>query len=159
PIATNDQFTVLANSANNVRYPIINDFDQDGDSLTIVSNTAPSVGKVSITPDGKAISYTPSVNSYGTDSFSYEITDGRGGYSWANNTIHNVASPGPTVQMVSPTFGGDVYTTNAGANVTIVAYVDPSAFVTNVDFFLGMTKIGSTTNGINGLYSINWLAL
>lgn len=54
---------------------LANDSDPDGDPLTLVSFTAPSIGTASIT--GNALRYTAS--SVGWDSFYYNVSDGRGG--------------------------------------------------------------------------------
>jgi hypothetical protein len=56
---------------------LANDSDPDGDQLTITGTTKPKNGTVSIV--NGAITYTPSRNYTGTDSFNYTISDGRGG--------------------------------------------------------------------------------
>ncbi|MGC3967443.1 MAG: tandem-95 repeat protein [Pirellulales bacterium] len=63
-----------------------NDFDYDGDSLTYAI-----VGDV---PEGLSLqangsfSYTPPANFYGTTTFTYSVSDGRGGSDEAQVTIH-----------------------------------------------------------------------
>lgn len=53
---------------------LANDSDADGDPLTIASVTAPEHGTTSI--EWSKIRYAPDPNTYGTDSFSYTVTDG-----------------------------------------------------------------------------------
>merc|ERR1719408_113874 len=63
-----------------------NDFDTDGDSISIVSSTAPSNGAVVTNADG-TMTYTPNNGFSGMDTYSYTITDGNGGYDSATVTI------------------------------------------------------------------------
>ncbi|MBD2843552.1 Ig-like domain-containing protein, partial [Erythrobacter rubeus] len=58
-----------------------NDFDGDGDSLTVISASANN-GTVTINPNG-SLNYTPNLNFNGNDSITYTISDGRGGTSAA----------------------------------------------------------------------------
>lgn len=52
--------------------------DADGDSLTYLSDSAPSHGSVTVNPDG-TWTYTPAADYVGTDSFSIAVDDGNGG--------------------------------------------------------------------------------
>ena len=63
-----------------------NDTDPDGDSLSIVSNSNPAKGDLTVGSDG-SFTYTPSLNYNGTDSFSYTISDGNGGTANATASI------------------------------------------------------------------------
>ncbi|MEX2032309.1 MAG: cadherin-like domain-containing protein [Dehalococcoidia bacterium] len=73
PVATDDTYDVTKNTpkAMDVR---ANDTDVDGDTLTIVSTTAPAHGTVAI-GDSK-VTYTPIEGYVGADVFTYTITDG-----------------------------------------------------------------------------------
>ncbi|HIB48713.1 MAG TPA: tandem-95 repeat protein [Flavobacteriaceae bacterium] len=51
-----------------------NDFDPDGDMITVTANTPPSNGSVSINPDG-TYTYTPDPGFEGEDTFTYTICD------------------------------------------------------------------------------------
>jgi hypothetical protein len=66
-----------------------NDSDPDGDLLTLDSVTQPSHGTVMT--NGDTATYTPAANFHGEDSFTYAISDGRGGTSTA--TISIVVAP------------------------------------------------------------------
>ncbi|MCX6879883.1 MAG: Ig-like domain-containing protein [Verrucomicrobia bacterium] len=63
-----------------------NDFDADFDSLRIISIGNAGYGTVSAGTDGR-ITYTPSVDFAGTDSFTYTVGDGRGGSRTATVTV------------------------------------------------------------------------
>ncbi len=92
-----------------------NDSDPDGDTLTV--NTVPvsdvSDGVLELMENG-VFTYTPDPNFNGTDQFTYEVSDGRGGFAEAVVTI--------TVESVEddPIAGDDAYTVNAGETLTTV---------------------------------------
>ena len=95
PMAVDDSITTDANK------PIIisaatllaNDTDVDtGDVFNITSWTAPSHGSL-VDNGNNTYTYTPTANYFGTDSFTYTVTDAHGGSSTAsvNITINAVA--------------------------------------------------------------------
>ncbi len=59
---------------------LANDTDPDGDTLTAVAGTFATAqgGSVTINADGSYV-YTPAANFSGTDSFTYTVSDGKGG--------------------------------------------------------------------------------
>lgn len=65
---------------------VANDTDADGDSLTVIEVGAANNGTVEIVDN--QILYTPEENWSGTDSFTYTIFDGDGGYDTATATIN-----------------------------------------------------------------------
>ncbi|MDR2244739.1 MAG: OmpA family protein [Burkholderiales bacterium] len=65
---------------------LANDYDPDGDTLTIVSFTSPRHG--TITQNGNILTYKCHGNYIGFDSFQYTITDGYGGYATATVTVY-----------------------------------------------------------------------
>jgi large repetitive protein len=84
PVATND--TATTNEDTPVTVAVLaNDTDIDGDPLTVVSATAAN-GTVVINPNG-TITYTPNANFNGTDTITYQISDGKGGFSTATVTV------------------------------------------------------------------------
>ncbi|HMN94197.1 MAG TPA: tandem-95 repeat protein, partial [Hydrogenophaga sp.] len=64
---------------------LANDTDVDGDALTVTSAVAAN-GTVVINADG-TITYTPNADFNGTDTISYEISDGQGGTATATVTV------------------------------------------------------------------------
>lgn len=85
PQASDDQFTVETDSADNAFDVLANDSDADGDTLSIVSVTQPANGQASVS--GDQVLYTPSAGFIGTDSFSYTVEDGFGGQASATVTV------------------------------------------------------------------------
>jgi len=63
-----------------------NDSDDDGDPIEVIAFTAPTEGALVLTETG-AFSYTPAEDFFGTDSFTYTISDGNGETSTATVTI------------------------------------------------------------------------
>lgn len=160
PVANTDRPTVLANSINNVIDVLANDTDPDNDALTIIAIAPPNVpvhGTSEIINNGKAIRYTPvpNIRGYPADGFSYQISDGKGGTAWGGVLVTVDASDMPFVQIIAPPNG---HPTNAGSLVNIRAEVTPSANIVKVEFYRGLEKIGEVTNGVNGVYTLEWIA-
>lgn len=65
---------------------LANDSDPDGDPLTVSAITTPGNGMVRINANG-TVTYTPNTGFTGRDSFSYTISDGRGGTDTATVTV------------------------------------------------------------------------
>ena len=78
PVAADDAFSVAEDGVLNDDV-LFNDSDLDGDTLTV--NTTPVVdpsnGAVALNADG-TFTYTPNANFFGSDSFTYQVTDGNG---------------------------------------------------------------------------------
>lgn len=89
PIANNDSVSTLEDTAAIISV-LSNDADPDNDSLTVISVTQPGNGAV-VLNSNNTITYTPSANYFGSDSFSYTISDGNGGTSTATVNV-NVTS-------------------------------------------------------------------
>jgi hypothetical protein len=85
PTARNDSATVKKNKS--VRISVLaNDSDPDGDALTITRATDPPHGSVTV-DRGLSLTYRPDQGFVGTDTFTYEISDGKGGVAVAQVTI------------------------------------------------------------------------
>ncbi|MBC7986536.1 MAG: tandem-95 repeat protein [Sphingomonadaceae bacterium] len=93
-----------------------NDSDPDGDPLTIAALGAAAHGAVSIDETG-AILYTPDADYAGSDSFSYTLSDGRGGE--ASATVFVTITP----VNESPVAGDDdaVVTEDETVNIAVLA--------------------------------------
>jgi hypothetical protein len=65
---------------------LANDRDPDGDPLTLTGVSAGSANGGAVTK-GSAITYTPPAGFVGSDSFTYSISDGRGGTATASVTV------------------------------------------------------------------------
>lgn len=118
PMAQNDSFTtnedvvktgnVLADNGNGT------DTDPDNDVIVVTTGTFNSAegGLVTLGSDGD-FSYTPLSNFYGTDSFSYEISDGRGGADMAIVTI-TVSSVNDAPEAQTDSYNGPYNTAVTG---------------------------------------------
>lgn len=75
PIATNDSFTTPEDVVltDNV---LANDTDPERDPLTVSLITGPQSGSLNLQPNG-TFTYTPAANSWGSDWFTYRISDGQ----------------------------------------------------------------------------------
>ncbi|WP_128107313.1 Ig-like domain-containing protein [Mycolicibacterium elephantis] len=85
PVAVDDIVRVDENSTTNVIDVLGNDTDADGDDLSVTAVGPAGNGTVKLT-DG-VVTYTPSPDFDGTDSFTYTIGDGRGGSATATVTV------------------------------------------------------------------------
>jgi hypothetical protein len=105
PVAVNDEITVFTNSSNNKFDVLKNDYDPDGNNLTINSVTQPLHGVSS--QDGTAVYYTPHTSYTGSDSFTYNISDGHGGNAKATVIITVTLNDNPpyTASNSTPTNG------------------------------------------------------
>src|SRR5262249_10874041 len=83
---------------------LANDTDPDGDALVISSPGSASHGSVAI-ESGK-VRYTPAANYFGSDAFTYQISDGRGGFASASVAV-TVLSVNDPPRLVSPAPAGN----------------------------------------------------
>ncbi|MFN8489605.1 MAG: cadherin-like domain-containing protein [Caldilineaceae bacterium] len=93
---------------------LANDTDANGDALTITSVSKPQFGTA--TTNGQTVTYTPNAAFVGNDSFSYFVSDGKGGTAAGSVTV---AVNGPGGPNQAPTAANDTATANAGSPVTI----------------------------------------
>ena len=85
PVAKDDTYMVSGTTGTPLLSVLTNDTDPDGDGLRVLSITQPAGGNgtVSILSSGSGVAFVPK-NVFTTDTFSYTITDGKGGNSTAN---------------------------------------------------------------------------
>ncbi len=84
PVAQDDSTTVEMNSTDNTIDVLANDSDPDGDALSVTAVSMPAHGGAAST--GSGVAYTPAADYVGPDSFTYTVSDGRGGSATA--TVH-----------------------------------------------------------------------
>ena len=88
PVAVDDTPPLIAEDAAATSIDVLsNDSDPDGNPLTIVSVTQGAIGSVVITGGGTGLTYQPSADLNGADSFQYTIDDGNGGQATATVNI------------------------------------------------------------------------
>ena len=85
-----------------------NDNDRDGDELTVTLTTDVRNGALVLNADG-TFDYTPDADFFGTDSFTYEVSDGNGGTDTATATITvNAVNDAPVAASDSAATNEDV---------------------------------------------------
>ena len=106
PNAANDVATTNQNTPVTI-VVLANDSDADGDTLTVTNTTQGGTGAVAINV-GNTMTYSPNAGFTGPDSFTYTISDGRGGSASAtvNVTVLQVNRP-PTVIVQNLTRNAD----------------------------------------------------
>ena len=120
PVANNDTATVTEDSLVGVAIDVVaNDTDIDGTvNVTTVVASAPAHGSVVVNPTTGVVTYTPSANFSGTDTFTYTVKDNSG-------TTSNVATVtvSVTAQNDAPVAVDDTVaaTANAVANFNVLA--------------------------------------
>ncbi len=114
PVAVNNSYSTNEDTPLSVAVAgvLANDTDVEGDSLNALLVSGPTNGSLTLNANG-TFSYTPNANFYGTDSFTYQASDGS-----ANS---NVASVTITVNPVNdaPAAAADSYTTNEDATLSV----------------------------------------
>ncbi|MHA6316122.1 Ig-like domain-containing protein, partial [Altererythrobacter sp. CAU 1778] len=121
PVAANDTATVLEDGA--VVIPVLdNDSDPDGDALTVISASAAN-GTVTINADG-TITYTPNADFNGSDTITYQISDGEGGFDTA--TVAVTVTPVNDAPVAAP------LTNQSDSDADVVSVPVASAF-TDID--------------------------
>ncbi|MBR9828639.1 MAG: tandem-95 repeat protein [Oceanospirillales bacterium] len=97
---------------------LANDSDPDGDRLSVTAANAVN-GRAVINAD-QSITYTPAAGFSGLASFSYSISDGKGGTDSASISIDVAASPEPTPEPnEAPIAGNDTAVTAFETSVSI----------------------------------------
>jgi VCBS repeat-containing protein len=80
PVATNDSYTTGQNTpltVNAAQGLLANDSDPDGDQLIVAgNNTSPAHGTLALAENGSFV-YTPNAGFNGTDTFTYQASDGQ----------------------------------------------------------------------------------
>jgi hypothetical protein len=66
---------------------LANDYDADGDPLTIIAAGTPTARRATVTTDGKSVYYAAPPGFRGTDSFTYTISDPYGATAQAKVTV------------------------------------------------------------------------
>lgn len=84
PLARDDTFVVLAGQTNELDV-LRNDADPDGNSLTLISATAPLFGSVEIAGNKAWFAAPPAI--FGLTTFTYTVSDGRGGTATGTVTL------------------------------------------------------------------------
>ena len=149
PIAAADATTIAEDGSATIEV-LANDTDADGDPLAITGTAAPGNGSVSIDDNGTPIDqtddrivYTPNADFNGADSFTYIISDGRGGT--ATGTVDVTVTPVPD----APIAAGDTASAQLGTPVIIPVLAN------DTDADGDPLQVIAVTPGSNGAVAIN----
>ncbi len=91
PVAANDSITTQQNVAVTINV-LANDSDPDGDPLQLIAIAYGVNGFPTANPNG-TVTYVPAAGFIGSDSFSYTVSDGRGGTDGATVSVTVTAPP------------------------------------------------------------------
>jgi hypothetical protein len=143
-----------------------NDSDPDGDALTVTNVSDPPHGAAAINPNN-TVTYTPDNHYFGSDSFTYTISDGRGGTDTATVgvTVNRPANRAPdAVDDSATTQQSTAVTINVLGNdsdpdgdpLTVTAVSDPphGTAVRNADNSVTYTPDGGYSGGDGFTYTI-----
>ena len=138
PIAGNDKFAISEDGKLTVPASGVlnNDSDGNGDPLSVSLIGGPSNGTLTLNPNGRFV-YTPNANYNGTDSFTYQVSDGNGGFDSATVTLTVTAvndapvltAPGPiavTEDTAAAISGISVADIDVGTGLVTVTLAVPS---------------------------------
>ncbi|WP_244443083.1 DUF4082 domain-containing protein [Bradyrhizobium sp. Ai1a-2] len=151
PVANNDSgYTTTQNTALTIAASALlaNDTDPNGDPLTITGASGAVNGTVSFNAQTNVVTFTPTAGYTGAASFSYAISDGRGGTAsaTANLTVNPAANQPPVANNDSG------YSTTQNTAVTIAA----SALLANdTDPNGDPLTITGASGAVNGTVSFN----
>jgi hypothetical protein len=84
PIARPDSFSVVAGVETTLQV-LQNDTDPDGNGLTLVSVSTPLFGTARVV--GNAVAFLAPLGALGQSTFTYEVSDGRGGLATGTVTL------------------------------------------------------------------------
>lgn len=121
PVAANDTATVVTGQSASIAVTV-NDSDPDGDTFGVTAASSPQHGVTVI--EGGAVRYTPGAGYVGSDSFTYTVTDARGGTAVASVAVTVVAGPVPGNR--APIAVDDAVTTAPATAVTVALLVNDS---------------------------------
>ncbi|MCP4361103.1 MAG: tandem-95 repeat protein, partial [Chloroflexi bacterium] len=146
PISLGDVYTATEDIPLNVTLPTLldNDIDQDGDPITATLDSQPLSGTLVLNAAGTFV-YTPTLNFYGIDSFTYRATDGFNYSPPVTVTLNVTPVNDPPIAVDDTVF------TYAGVAVT----TDVLANDINVDGNLDTFFVESISQPVSGTAQIN----
>ena len=154
PVAVADNVTSPEDTSVSIAV-LANDTDQDVDPLSVSGVTAATNGLVTINAGGLGVSYLPKLNYNGLDSFTYTISDGKGGSATA--TVSLIVSP----VNDAPVAGPDSALTITGGTISIPVLtndtdVDVPKDTLTVSVAGSLPALGAvTTDGLTVTYKAN----
>ncbi|MFZ3008748.1 MAG: Ig-like domain-containing protein, partial [Phenylobacterium sp.] len=147
PVAVNDTTSTPSNVAQTFD-PRTNDTDPDGDNLTVSAVGTPGHGTVTIGSGGANVVYTAAVGYLGADSFTYTVSDGRGGSSIATVSV-DVTAPTNTWSATAKSSSISLSNGNLTASNTASCCSDRTARA-EISRTSGKVRFEVTVTGIHG---------
>lgn len=152
PVAGDDSgLTISRNSTLTISIATLlaNDTDANGDALTISAVGNALNGTVTLNKQAGTITFTPAANYAGPASFTYTLSDGRGGTDQANVSL--TVDPGPAGQSLftaseGPT-GGSVQE-NSALELGMKFSASASGTITGIRFYKAAGDTGPHTGSI-----------
>lgn len=145
PVAVSDTVTIDEGVPATIKV-LANDTDPDGDTLSVTAVSTPANG--TIFNDINSIRYYPKAGFYGKDSFSYTISDGKGGSATANVEV----TVNPIIKINNPpTAVNDSATTQKNQEVEInILANDSDVDGDQISLSAASTPSSGTTRIANG---------
>ncbi|MBY3022345.1 DUF4082 domain-containing protein [Rhizobium leguminosarum] len=148
PVATND-----SGYSTNTGTPITiqasallsNDSDADGDPLTITGVSGGVNGSVAYNAQAQTVTFTPTAAYSGPASFSYAISDGKGGTATAQVAlIINNPAAGPEQNLFAANATPAIVSTNDNqqVNLGMKFQADTAGWITGIRFYKGVDNTG-----------------
>lgn len=148
PVAVGDSYQVNEDASLTVPLAsglLINDVDADGNTLAVAAVAQPQHGTLNLSTTG-AFTYTPDANFHGTDSFTYQVSDGQ--------SLSNVATVNIVVDPVndSPSATADSYSV---AGTTLIVNVADGVLVNDTDVDQQSLTADLVSDPLNGQVTLN----
>ncbi len=149
PVANNDSgFSTTQNTPLSIAASALlaNDTDPDGDPLSITGVGSATNGSVMLSTDMQTVTFTPTMGYIGSASFTYTISDGRGGTASANVSL-TVNAPSATSSLFSPSDTPSIVTENDPYPVELGVKFRSSVngSITGFRFYKGPQNTGTHT--------------
>jgi len=141
PIATNGTATTAQDTPVTINV-LANDSDPDGNPLTIVSVTQGANGLVTTNGNGM-VTYSPAMNFFGADHFTYTISNGQGGS--ATGMVSVTVTPALKITSIARQFNGNIlilFQGKPGSNYVMEGSTD----------FLSWSNLGNLSEGNPGVF-------
>lgn len=128
---------------------LANDSDPNGDPLTITGVSGATNGSVNFNAQNNTITFTPTAGYTGTGSFSYAISDSRGGTASATVNL-SVQAPFTTVSLFSPSDTPAVTSSSDTSQVNLGVRFTSSlpGTVTGIRYYRGVNDLGTHTGSL-----------
>ena len=152
PVASDDSgFSISRNGTLTISIPslVANDVDPNGDALTISAVGNATNGTVSLDAQTGNVIFTPSANYTGPASFSYTLSDGRGGTDQGDVSLTVEEGPvGQTLFQAGDGPSGAGYNDHAPMELGMKFTASISGTLTSIRFYKAAGDTGSHTGSI-----------